>query len=97
MFKKILLNAINECFDNDIYLENCPDEKYDYEGNGEEEPDRHRPRRARPDDSDSDLTIQQKMAQKITDAFVTGWLSLLLSLKKVEDDDDLDKEEKDSR
>ena len=92
VFKKILLDAINGCFDNNIYLENCPDEKYDYEANGEEEPTDIDPDEPDPDDSDSDLTIRQKMAQKITDAFVTGWLSL--SLKKVNDDLD---EEKDSR
>ncbi|MGB7954217.1 MAG: hypothetical protein WCF23_09570 [Candidatus Nitrosopolaris sp.] len=38
-FKELLQDAIDEHWDEDIYIENCPDEEYDYEANGDEEPE----------------------------------------------------------
>jgi hypothetical protein len=42
IFKKILQDAIDAQWDEDIYYYNCPFKEYDYKISGEEEP-RHRP------------------------------------------------------
>ena len=39
IFKQIVQDEIDECWDENIYTENCPDEEYDYEANGIEEPE----------------------------------------------------------
>jgi hypothetical protein len=39
IFKKIIQDELDDWWDEDIYIENCPDQEYDYESNGEEEPD----------------------------------------------------------
>jgi hypothetical protein len=70
-FKKILWNAIDNCWNEGIYYDNCPDEKYDYEANGEQEPEG-----IDPDNElyeNTDLTIREKMVKKATDAFQQGW------------------------
>jgi hypothetical protein len=71
IFKQMVIDAIDDCFDQEIYDENCPDEDYDYEANGEEQPE----------DididnefyEDTDITIREKMVQMATDAFQSGW------------------------
>jgi len=70
-FKKILLDAIDDCWDENIYEENCPDEEYDYEANGEEEPED-----IDPDNEfygDTGITIREKMIRTATEAFKEGW------------------------
>lgn len=70
-FKKILLEAIDDCWDQSIYDENCPDEEYDYEANGEQEPED-----IDPDNDlyeDTDITVREKMVKMSTDAFEPGW------------------------
>ena len=69
-FKKILLDAIDDCWDEDIYNENCPPEEYDYGAHGEEEPED-----IDPDEfyDDTDITIREKMIRTATDAFKEGW------------------------
>jgi hypothetical protein len=71
-FKQILQDVIDDCWDEDIYKENCPDEEYDYEAHGLEEPEDI--------DPDTDIydpatgtTIRRKMVQMPTDAFKPGW------------------------
>lgn len=71
VFKKTVLDAIDECWDGDIYEENCPDKEYDYEANGEE-----RPKDIDPDNTfyeDTEITIRKKMAMTVTVAFKPGW------------------------
>ena len=72
IFKKILQDAIDAEWDEDIYYNNCPPEKYDYEAKGEEEPQDIDPDSV-PDDSEDGLTIREKMFKKITEAFYPGW------------------------
>jgi hypothetical protein len=70
-FKKILLDAIDDCWDEDIYNDNCPDEEYDYEANEEEEPEN-----IDPDNElygDTQITIREKMLKTTTEAFKPGW------------------------
>ena len=70
-FKQVLLDAIDECYDENIYEKNCPDEEYDYEAN-EEDP---------PEDIDLDeiydekegLTLRQTMVKMATYGFPEGW------------------------
>lgn len=74
-FKKILLDAIDKCWDEDIYNiynENCPPEEYDYEANGEE------PEDIDPDNDpyeDTGITVREKMIKMVTEAFKEGWHS----------------------
>lgn len=71
VFTKIVLYAIDECWDEDIYNENCPPKEYDYEANGEE-----RPEDIDPDNTfyeDTQITIREKMAMTVTEAFKPGW------------------------
>lgn len=77
IFKKIVCGAIDEEWNEDIYSENCPDKEYDYEANGEEEPESIDPNGPDPNDPDSNLTIREKMIRKINDAFYPGWESNL--------------------
>ena len=70
-FKKILLDAIDDCWDEDIYEENCPDEEYDYAANGEEKPED-----IDPDNTlfeDTQVTVREKMVKMVTEAFKPGW------------------------
>jgi hypothetical protein len=39
IFKKIIQDELDDCWDKSIYEENCPPEEYDYEANNEEEPE----------------------------------------------------------
>ena len=71
-FKEVIDEEINEWWDKDIYLENCPDEEYDYEANGEEEPEDIDPDNEYADDG-TELTMREKMAKMVTDAFRPGW------------------------
>jgi hypothetical protein len=76
VFKKIILDSIDECWNEDIYEENCPDEEYDYEYYGEEQP-----KDIDPDDLYYDnegggytgQTVRGKMSQMVTEAFKPGW------------------------
>jgi hypothetical protein len=70
-FKKILLDAIDDCWDEAIYDDNCPDEKYDYEANVEEEPEDIDPDNELYDDTQ--ITIREKMFKTATEAFKPGW------------------------
>ena len=38
-FKKLVVDAVAECWDQTIYDDNTPDEDYDYKANNEEEPE----------------------------------------------------------
>lgn len=70
-FKKIERNAIKGCWNEEIWLNNCPPEEYDYEGNGIE----------KPEDidvdnelfEDTDMTKREKMFEMATEAFKPGW------------------------
>ncbi len=70
IFKKILNDAIEECWDEDIWEENRPPEKYDYEANKMEEPQdvdiNDYPEY--PDDGEEDLSIGQIMEKRIKEA-----------------------------
>ena len=63
IFKKILQDAIDAEWDEDIYYYNCPPEKYDYEAKGEEEPQDIDPDSV-PDDSKDGLTTREKNVQE---------------------------------
>jgi len=70
IFKKLVREAILECWNEDIYLKNCPPEEYDYAAHGTE----------RPDDIDIDdsyengeETHREMMFRKINEAFKPGW------------------------
>jgi hypothetical protein len=70
-FKKILLDAIDACWDEAIYKENYPPEEYDYEAHEEEEPED-----IDPDNEfygDTGITIREKMIRTATEAFKPGW------------------------
>jgi hypothetical protein len=70
-FKKILLDAIDECWDEDIYNDNYPDEEYDYEAN-----DMEKPEDIDPDNTlyeNTQMTIRQKMFSMVTETFKEGW------------------------
>jgi hypothetical protein len=65
------LQAIDDCWDQDIFDENCPEDGYDYEGNGVEEPED-----IDPDNQfyeDTELTYREKMINMATEAFQPGW------------------------
>jgi len=67
----VLTFISHECWDEDIWLDNCPPEEYDYEANGEEQPED-----IDVDNEfyeDTDITIREKMVQMATDAFKPGW------------------------
>jgi len=66
------LDAIDDCWDEEIYNKNCPPEKYDYEANGEEEPEDIDPDSV-PPGSDDGLTYRQTMFNMATEAFKKGW------------------------
>ena len=72
IFKKILQDAIDAEWAEDIYYNNCPSKKYNYDALGEEEPQDIDPDSV-PDDSEDGLTIREKMFKKITEAFYQGW------------------------
>jgi DNA-binding Lrp family transcriptional regulator len=72
IFKKILQDAIDAEWDEDVYYYNCPSKKYDYESKGEEEPQDIDPDSV-PDDSEDGLTTREKMFKTITEAFYPGW------------------------
>lgn len=72
IFKKILQDAIDAEWNEDIYYNNCPSKKYDYEAKGEEEPQDIDPDSVS-DGSEDGLTIREKMYKKITEAFYQGW------------------------
>lgn len=75
-FKKIELDAIDECWDEDIYNGNCPDEEYDYEANGEEKPEDVDPDNDPYVDENGfvyQITIREKMVKMVTEAFKPGW------------------------
>jgi hypothetical protein len=70
-FKEIVLQAIDDCWDQDIFDENCPEDGYDYEGNGIDEPED-----IDPDNQyyeDTEITIREKMINMATEAFQPGW------------------------
>ena len=71
-FKKILLDAIDAEWAEDVYYHNCSSKKYDYEAEDEEEPQDIDPDSV-PDDSKDGLTIREKMYKRITEAFYPGW------------------------
>jgi transposase len=75
IFKQIVQDAIKDCWDEDIYFENCSDEEYDYEANGEEEPEDvdidDYPED--PQEGEEDLTIREIMEKRIAEAFKPGW------------------------
>lgn len=62
IFKKMLNDAIYKHWDEDIFYENCPPEDYDYEANGEVEPEDIDP-----------IPERKKMYRKITESFKEGW------------------------
>ena len=65
------MDAIDDCWDEDIYNENCPDKEYDYEANGEEKPGD-----IDPDNElyeDTGLTYREKMIEMATESFRPGW------------------------
>lgn len=69
--KEILLQALKDGWNEDIYYDNCPPEEYDYEANGEEPPEE-----IDIDNElygDTDITIREKMIQMATEAFKPGW------------------------
>jgi hypothetical protein len=66
------LDAIDECWDESVYDENCPPEKYDYEANGEVEPENIDPDSV-PEWSEDGLTYRQKMFKITTEEFKEGW------------------------
>jgi hypothetical protein len=72
IFKKILQDAIDAEWDEDIYYYNCPSKKYDYDARGEEEPQDIDPDSV-PYDSEDGLTIRERMFKRITEAFYPGW------------------------
>jgi hypothetical protein len=55
-------------WDEDLYLENYPDEEYDYDAYGEDEPEDIDPDAPDHNDPDSELTIREKMIRKINDS-----------------------------
>jgi hypothetical protein len=69
-FKELINDEINEWWDEDIYLENCPDEEYDYDEHEEVEPEGIDPDNELVDGSD--LTIREAMIKMVTDAFKPG-------------------------
>ncbi|MDP9289337.1 MAG: hypothetical protein M3P08_14235 [Thermoproteota archaeon] len=75
IFKQIIQDELDDCWDEDVYIENCPDEEYDYEANGEEEPEDvdidDYPED--PQDGEEDLTIREIMEKRIAEAFKPGW------------------------
>jgi hypothetical protein len=71
-FKKILQEAIDECWNQDIWLQNCPPEEYDYVAYGKEKPEDIDPDNTFYDDS-NDETIRDMFYRKITEAFRPGW------------------------
>lgn len=70
-FKKILLDAIDDCWDQSVYDQNCPDEEYDYEVNGEEKPEEIDPDKDLYEDTL--ITVREKMINLATEAFKEGW------------------------
>jgi hypothetical protein len=70
-FKEIVLKAIDDCWSQDIFDENCPPEEYNYEDYGIEEPED-----IDPDNElyeDTEITIREKMINMATEAFQHGW------------------------
>lgn len=70
-FKRIECDAIDGCWDENIYNDNCPPKDYDYEANGKEQPED-----IDPDNDlyeDTDMTIRQKMISIATEEFKKGW------------------------
>jgi hypothetical protein len=76
--EEVLLPALQGYWDEDVYYENCPDEEYDYETYGEEEPQSIDPDNDTcgdiyEDADEPDLIIREKMAKMLTEAFKPGW------------------------
>ena len=74
IFKQIIQDELDDCWDEDIYKENCPDEEYVY-GIDEVEPqdvdiDDYP---EDPQDGEEDLTIREIMEKRIAEAFKPGW------------------------
>ncbi len=72
-FKDILDDAIKAEWDEDVYLENCPEEEYNYEENEEEEPhdieiDNDYPENPR--EGEEDMTIREAMQYRIDQALL---------------------------
>lgn len=72
-FKQIIQDAIDENWDEQVYIENCPAEEFDYEKHGMDEPESINPDAKDPDDPVSSSTIREKMFKKITDTIQPGW------------------------
>jgi CRISPR/Cas system-associated endonuclease Cas1 len=73
-FKKLVVDAVAECWDQTIYDDNTPDEDYDYKANNEEEPESIDPDNDLYDDPENlkrkhPLTIRDKMGEMGTEAF----------------------------
>jgi hypothetical protein len=76
-FKKILQDAIDECWDEDVFDESCPPEEYDYEKHGKEEPEDIDPDNTYFEDEDgnivlredgSNITVRDEMIRMATEA-----------------------------
>jgi hypothetical protein len=102
-FKELVENTIEEDWDEDVYCENCPPEEYDYDENGEEEPEEVDPDDVIPDmiteitsafhagwekDEGFDHTVPQ-----ITDAFKPGWWKEIEDYTQYDIDDEDESEE----
>jgi hypothetical protein len=87
IFKKIVLDAIDACWDEHIYGENCPDEEFDYEANDMEMPEDIDPDGPYYDDvtgEDTGQTVREKMAQLATEAFPPRWEKVELERRQQE-------------
>lgn len=62
VFCKLVQKSILDDWDEDVWLNNRPNEEYDYEANGEEEPENIDPNDVRPE-----------MIRIVTEAFQPGW------------------------
>jgi hypothetical protein len=71
VFCKLVQTSILDDWDGDVWLNNRSDEQYDYEANGEEEPEDidvdNEPY------EDTDMTIRKKMIDMASEAFKPGW------------------------
>lgn len=72
IFKKLVRDAILECWDVDVYEKNCPEEEYHYEANGEVEPEDIDIENTYYN-NDTQETYREMMFRKITEAFKPGW------------------------
>jgi hypothetical protein len=69
IFKKLVQDSIDEYWNEDIYNENCPDEEYDYESAGEEEPQDvdidDYPEYDMDDEAENNMTIREIMDKRL--------------------------------